>query len=112
MDSQQYMAEVRRGAAELNTLLFRPPWGSLSIRKAFRLKRDGFKIYLWDMVSHDTEREMFDCEASFAEMKRRTRNGSIVLFHFCTRHEEETRRILPLYLAFLKEKGLICRKLE
>lgn len=49
--------------------------------------------------------EHYDFNRSICKLKSNTKPGDIVLFHFCKRHEKETRELLPVYLAWLNDNG-------
>ena len=90
---RQYLDDVKRFDEQLNTPLFRPPWGALTLRTFFSLRKKK-NIVLWHLSSDDFSQEKFNLSHSLEQ-------GVIVLFHFCHRHENETRQILPLYLDWL-----------
>lgn len=93
-----------------NTILFRAPWGSLTLPAFIKLRRYYTFIY-WSLESGDTELQKFEINRNLNRLKLNTRGGDIVLFHFCHRHEKETRQILPPYLEWLNENGYVSKKL-
>ena len=97
---RQYLDDVKRFDEQLNTPLFRPPWGALTLRTFFSLRKKK-NIVLWHLSSDDFSQEKFNLSHSLEQLKKGTKQGVIVLFHFCHRHENETRQILPLYLDWL-----------
>lgn len=101
---KEYIANVEKCEKAIGTHIFRPPWGKLTF-KQYRHLSNNNKIVLWDIVSGDTELDKFNLNKSLQNLKAKTQKGSIVLFHFCKRHEKETRQILPLYLEFLKQEN-------
>lgn len=102
--TRQYVADVDKADRVLNTVLFRPPWGSLTLSAFFKLRKK-YKIVFWSLLSGDTEMGELNFEENMKRLYRDTRPGDIVLFHFCKKHEKETRMILPLYLDWLKMNG-------
>lgn len=106
----EYIANVEKCEKAIGTHLFRPPWGKLTFKQYRHLSKN-YKIVLWDIASGDTELDKFNLEKSLLNLKTNTQKGSIVLFHFCKRHEKETRQILTLYLKFLKQENYTTRTL-
>ena len=102
--TKEYCADVDKADRVLNTPLFRPPHGSLKLSAWFRLRKD-YKIFFWSLNSGDSDMERYDYERSICTLKSRTKPGYIVLFHFCHKHEKETRELLPIYLKWLKDNG-------
>ncbi len=104
MTGSLYADDVRKCDAILNTKLFRPPYGSLKLTAWLKLRKN-YKIFFWSLNSGDSNLANFNFEKSYSTLKKCTRPGDIILFHFCKRHENETRELLPLYLAWLNKNG-------
>lgn len=100
----QYLSDVASFETLAETKLFRPPWGALTIKLYLSLIKK-YQIVLWHLSSDDYLLDGFNLQKSFNKLKKGTKPGIIILFHFCTRHEKETRQILPLYLEFLNENN-------
>lgn len=98
---RQYLDDVKRFEEQIDTPLFRPPWGALTLRTFFSLRKKKKYVVLWHLSSNDFLLENFNLSHSLKQLKKGTKQGVIVLFHFCHRHENETRQILPLYLDWL-----------
>ncbi len=101
-----YVADVEKANQVLNTHFFRPPWGAVRLCQFIKLRRK-YKIVYWSLLSGDTLLDNLNVENNFNRLKRVTRKGDVVLFHFCKRHEKETQIILPAYLDWLNENGFI-----
>lgn len=105
-----YVRDVHKCDFILNTRLFRPPHGSLTFLSWLRLRKK-YDIYFWSLNSGDCDMSRFDYHNSINRLKKNTVSGDIVLFHFCLKHENETRKILPEYLRWLSENGYKSDKL-
>ena len=103
-NSKTYVADVNKVDSIINTNLFRPPYGSITLLQYLKLRKR-YKFIIWDLDSGDSKLEGFSLNNEFSNLKNKTSPGNIVLFHFCKRHEKETRQILPLYLEFLKQEN-------
>ena len=102
--SKKYIEDVNRADIMLHSRLFRPPKGSLTLSSFMRLFRK-YKIVYWSLLSGDAELDLFDRDKYSKHLINNTRSGDIVLFHFCHRHENETRMLLPSYLHWLYING-------
>jgi peptidoglycan/xylan/chitin deacetylase (PgdA/CDA1 family) len=91
--------------------LFRPPYGKIKPSQSRALRKMGFKIIMWDIISYD-----FDAETSkekcLENVLKNVRPGSIIVFHDSVKAEQNLKHTLPKTLEFLKEKGYICAKIE
>lgn len=101
---KEYCADVDKADRVLNTPLFRPPHGSHTLLTFLRLKKR-YKSYFWALNSDDSAMNRFDYYKSIDMLKNHTKVGDIVLFHFCHKHEKETRILLPEYLKWLFDNG-------
>lgn len=110
MSGKEFAEDVHRCDPVLNTNLLRPPHGSLRLSAWLRLRKE-YKIFFWSLNSGDSDMESFNYERSITSLKNRTKPGDIVLFHFCHKHEKETRELLPVYLQWLKDNGYKSNRL-
>ncbi len=95
-----YLNNIEQFDMVVRTHLFRPPWGALTLKTFFSIQKNK-NIVLWHISSNDFALNNFNLEASLQHLKKSTKNGKIILFHFCKRHENETKQILPLYIKWL-----------
>ena len=95
-----YISDVQRADTILQTRLFRPPWGCLTLN-AFLSLRKKYRIVYWSLISGDSELNNFNKAHFLKLLTDKTKPGDIILFHFCKKHERETREILPDYLLWL-----------
>lgn len=110
ISSSSYVRDVHKCDSILNTRLFRPPHGSLTLCSWLRL-RNKYDIYFWSLNSGDSNMSLFDFQKNIDRLKKNTSSGDIVLFHFCIKHENETKKILPEYFLWLSENGYKSDKL-
>lgn len=108
--SKDYERDVMKADNVLHTQLFRPPWGCLTFSAYLRLRKH-FKIIYWSQESGDTQLTNFNLDKNFSRLISWTKAGDIILFHFCKRHEHETRELLPLYLKWLSDNHYISKSI-
>lgn len=91
-----------------NTVLFRPPYGKIKkkqIEKILALNANQtykYKIIMWDLLSYDFDTTLSP-EKCLSNLIKKTRNGSIVVFHDSLKAFPILEQILPLYLSYLHE---------
>ena len=107
VSAKTYIDDVNKADSFLHTSLFRPPHGSLTLRTWWKLKNR--KIVFWSLNSEDSSMGHFNYEHAIKLLKSNTKAGDVVLFHFCHKHESESRQILPVYLKWLSDNDYQCR---
>ncbi len=84
--------------------LFRPPYGKLTPAQFREVKKMGYRIVMWDVLSAD-----FDTSVSPSKclnnVLRNIRAGSIVIFHDSEKAAPNLRHALPATLEYLKNNG-------
>ena len=102
-DYKNYIDDVDRSKGLIQSKLFRPPWGVLSLTKFLKIRKEN-KIIMWSISSNDTKSNT-NWNKHCQWMIRQTKPGSIVLFHFSRKHAMETQQIFPMYLNELYKLG-------
>lgn len=99
----RYMRDITEANELIDSTLFRPPHGLIRWAQARAIK-DHYNIVMYDLVTRDYSKNV-DGERVLANVKRYTRNGSIIVFHDSLRAEKNLRYALPLAIEWLKEQG-------
>ena len=68
------------------------------------IRRQGYRIIMWDLVTRDYSRRL-TAEEVLENVKRYTRNGSIITFHDSLRSIDKLHKILPAALEWLIAQG-------
>ena len=100
---KDYLENTDKANAFLNTNLFRPPHGWMRMLQ-FRLLRKHYRVVMWDLVTRDYSKRL-TAEDVVNNVKRYTRNGSIITFHDSLKSIDKLRTALPESLQWLKEQG-------
>jgi len=82
---------------------FRPPFGDLDARMVGVVRAMGMPVILWDVVSGDPSRKVTAANIIHV-VTRKTRSGSIVIFHINGRGLQ-TARALPTVVNDLRRQG-------
>ena len=86
--------------------LFRPPHGLLSHYQYVKLKRAGYQVVMWDLVTRDYSCKLLPPQV-LSNVLRYTRNGSIITFHDSLRswNKGNLSYALSHALGFFQEEG-------
>lgn len=101
--SWKYLQNTEKANELLQTDLFRPPHGWMKPMQYERLRRH-YRIVMWDLVTRDYSKWM-TAEDVLNNVKRYTRNGSIITFHDSLKSIDKLKSALPASLQWLQEQG-------
>jgi peptidoglycan-N-acetylglucosamine deacetylase len=87
----------------IHTTLFRPPYGLIRPSQV-NLIRKTHQIIMWDVLSGDYSKSIAP-EKVLENSKKRTKGGSIVVFHDQQKTLEVLPKVLPMYLDSLLGQG-------
>lgn len=84
--------------------LFRPPYGKIKTTQSKKLRRLGYKIIMWDVLSADFDQSITP-EKCLENVIQNTRSGSVIVFHDSIKAFKNLEYTLPKSIAILKQKG-------
>lgn len=96
-------SEILNQHPNYSSKFFRPPYGKIKLHQSILLRKKGYKIIMWDVLSKDYNTEISDKKCF--ENTKKTVSGSIIVFHDSLKAENKLKNTLPQTIAFLKEKG-------
>ena len=105
----EYVENVKKASEYIQSPLFRPPHGQITPKKIKRLRAD-YQIIMWDIITYDYDKT-FSPEKMMRIVRRKSRNGSIVVFHDSIKAEKNVLETLPKALKFWKEEGYEIKKM-
>lgn len=94
-------------ANKLSVKLFRPPYGKLKPYQAKAIRKLGYKIVMWDVLSADFD-ERISAEACLQNVLKNVNAGSIIIFHDSKKAFKNIEYVLPKTLHYLNENGFQC----
>lgn len=100
---QAYIENVSIADGYIASELFRPPHGHMPRGLAKEIAKT-HRIVMWDVVTRDYSKRL-EGEAVLANVKRYTRNGSILVFHDSLKAERNLKYALPKAIEWLIENG-------
>ncbi|MDI1316057.1 polysaccharide deacetylase family protein [Flavobacterium sp.] len=108
------VTKCNESICKLNTehwKLFRPPYGKIKPSQSKILRKQGYKIILWDIVSFDFDAKISK-EKCLENVLKNVESGSIIVFHDSIKAQENLKYTLPRTLEFLKQNGFFCSRIE
>lgn len=108
--SGKYIKNAELASQYIKSTLFRPPHGHMRIPQFLALRKK-YKIILWDVVTRDYSTKQTP-EQVLDNVKRYTRDGSIIVFHDSLKAEKNMKYALPFAIEWLMEQGYTFRAIE
>lgn len=113
--NELYMKDIALASKEINSNLFRPPYGRITSFQAKNLKAvmqgKEPKVIMWDILSADFDA---DCSAEqcLANVILPTVPGSIIIFHDSEKAFPKLQYVLPRMLKYFSEKGYLFKSIQ
>ncbi len=101
--NKEYYNDIYECRKLITSNLFRPPYGKIKLTQSWHLKKE-FRIIMWDVLSKDYDTNLSG-EECFENVKKNTRNGSIIVFHDSLKAENRLRIALPATLKYFSDRG-------
>lgn len=101
--SKRYIENSHLAADYIESDLFRPPHGHVRISQFFKLRKH-YKMIMWDVVTRDYSKRQTP-EKVLENVKKYTRDGSIIVFHDSIKSEKNMKYALPRSIEWLKKQG-------
>jgi len=102
--------ETRNSKLETQNL-FRPPYGKIKPSQSKILRKLGYKIIMWDVISYDFDATISK-EQCLENVLKNVKSGSIIVFHDSKKAFFNLEYVLPRTLEFLKDKGYVCERID
>ena len=103
VSAAEYLADVAEAHSLIDSPLFRPPHGILR-RRQLRLLRQNYRLIMYDVVTRDYSRRLTP-EQVLDNVRRYTRDGSIIVFHDSLKARRNLIEALPRAIEWLKSEG-------
>ncbi len=110
-----YMRDIAEAANYIDSNLFRPPYGRITLFQAKNLraalKGRKAKVIMWDVLSADFDEDI-TIEKSLQNVIFRSSPGSIIVFHDSEKAFQKLSYVLPKILYHFSERGFQFLSLE
>lgn len=98
-----YLENVQECSKYIESGLFRPPYGKMTVQQYNALKNK-FKLIFWDVLTPDYDLNV-SAQQCLDMLKKKTRQGSILVFHDNLKAKNKLTELLPGALDFLIREG-------
>ena len=105
-----YALNIQQANDLIKAHLFRPPHGWIRHSVYWWFQRR-YKIVMWDLVTRDYSKWL-TADDVVRNVKRYTRNGSIITFHDSLKSIDKLKTALPEALEWLQEQGYEFKTFE
>lgn len=109
--NNEYIDDIRLASDFIKSKLFRPPYGRIRQKQIRNLKKAGYKMFMWDVLSEDYNAALSP-EQSLNYVLQYTENGSIIVFHDSLKASKNLYAILPQVLKHFTAQGFTFKKLK
>jgi len=99
-----YIKDVEQCAAVVGGHLFRPPYGRISPLQLAALKKQGYTVVMWDVLTCDFEADL-NITKAIARCMKIISPGSIIVFHDSEKAFQQLKQLLPAMLLQLTNAG-------
>jgi peptidoglycan/xylan/chitin deacetylase (PgdA/CDA1 family) len=83
--------------------LFRPPYGQITNNQGRQLRKKGYNIIMWSVLTFDWENTLTKEKCLKNSLK--TKSGDIIVFHDSVKASKNLQFALPQFLKYYSEKG-------
>lgn len=101
--AKDYLKDVYSGKLISGSDLFRPPHGWIKPQQLKELKKEN-RVVMYDLVTRDYSRRL-TAEDVVGNVKKYTRNGSIIVFHDSLKSLPRLKKALPEALKWISDEG-------
>jgi len=102
---------VSRYPAFTTNKLFRPPYGKITASQSANLRKKGYQIIMWDVLSADFDQSISP-EKCLKNVINNTCAGSVIIFHDSIKASRNLYYALPKAIDYLRKEGYSFDKIS
>ena len=102
-NNEDYIADIARSRKSVDSTLFRPPYGEITLAQSKALKED-YSIVMWTDLSADWD-DKYSIDDCFRFATHKVKPGSIIVFHDSEKARPRMLATLEKALEFYTEQG-------
>lgn len=103
-DVQTYLENIQKASEYIESRLYRPPYGRIRKQQGRALRKAGYKVIMWDVLSSDFD-ACITPEKCLKNVLKNSSSGSIIVFHDSEKAFKNIVYVLPEILKFFSNKG-------
>lgn len=104
IEAKEALENTAEASSEAVSNLFRPPYGKLTPQLSKKLRKLGYKIVMWNVLSGDFDTKLSP-EKCLDNVLNATETGSIVVFHDSLKAYKKLHYVLPKVLKHFSDLG-------
>lgn len=110
--TEKYLENAKQCEVSISNLqsancnLFRPPYGKIKPSQSKKIRKSGYKIIMWDVLSGDYD-SLISPQKCLENVLENVRSGSIIVFHDSMKAFPNLEYTLPRVLENLSKKGFV-----
>lgn len=105
---KSYLQSVREASALIDSNLFRPPYGRMTMSQEKSVRKQ-FRIIMWSWIAYDFDRTV--SIAKILESAQSIKSGDILVVHDNGKFADRTKELLPQLVKIIEAKGLLFNTL-
>jgi peptidoglycan/xylan/chitin deacetylase (PgdA/CDA1 family) len=90
----------------IKSKIFRPPYGKIKPSQSKKLRKLGYKIIMWDILTADFDAKISK-EKCLENATQKVTSGSIIVFHDSIKAFRNLEYALPKTIQILKQRGFV-----
>lgn len=95
--TQDYLNDVSEASKFIHSSLYRPAYGRVKKSQYTALKKQGFQIVFWSLLTYDFDTTL-SSEKRLAVIRKKTKSGSILVFHDSEKAFPQLQKELPVLM--------------
>ncbi len=103
--TSDYIKNVEQANALIKSNCFRPPYGRLKPKQVKALKKAGYNLAYWSVLSKDYSKSVTKAQC-LKNCVDHVKSGSVVLMHDSIKAQENVLYVLPRLIKHVKNLGL------
>lgn len=106
---KDYLYDIKKASELIDSRLFRPPYGRISVNQYLSLKNE-YKIIFWNVLTKDYSKKL-KTEDVLKRSTKKFKPGSIIVFHDSLKASDKMLKVLPTLLEKAKELDLKAKSI-
>lgn len=104
--TEDYLNDVAAASIHIPSTLFRPAYGRIKHSQYSAIKRQGFKVIFWSLLTYDFDSKLTS-DKRLEIIRKKTKGGSILVFHDSEKAFPQLKKELPVLMEEWEQKGFV-----
>jgi peptidoglycan/xylan/chitin deacetylase (PgdA/CDA1 family) len=109
--NKEYINDIELASLHINSNMFRAPYGKIRTSQIRLLKKKGYRLFMWDVLSEDYNNNITN-EQCVQNVMSNVSDGSIIVFHDSVKARKNLYYTLPIVLETLVDQGYVFSKIK